>query len=75
MTNIGYLVKERKEKFEIIPNMETYQKLKHENKILKNIKYHCKQLFKYVKSKIKIQKIFITVRSDKTGELTNTQLK
>ena len=32
------------------------EKLKHENKIIKNIKCTCKSLFQYVKSKTKIYK-------------------
>ena len=51
--------------------LEVNEKLKYENKIVKNIKYHCK--FKYVKSKTKLNKNVGTVkRNDKTGELTNT---
>ena len=37
--------------FGIMPSMENcqneYAKLKHENKIIKDIKYNCKPLFKY----------------------------
>ena len=43
--------------------------MKAENKTVKNIKYNCKQLFKYVKSKIKIHKNVNTVKNDETGEI------
>ena len=43
---------------------------KTENKFVKNIKYNCKPLFKYVKSKTNIHKNVSTIKNDKTGELT-----
>ena len=46
--------------------------MRYENKVIKSIKYNCKLIFKYKKSKIKIYKNISAVKNDKTGELTNT---
>ena len=43
-------------------NWKINKKLKHDNRIVPNIKYNCKPLFKYVKLKLKIHKNSWTVK-------------
>ena len=51
--------------------VEYEEKLKHEKKIVENLKYNCKPLFKYLKSKTKTRKNVSSLKN-KSGKLTET---
>ena len=51
--------------------VEYEEKLKHEQKIVKNLKYNCKPLFRYMKSKSKARKNVSTLKNE-SGNLTES---
>ena len=58
-----------------LSKQKEYETLKHQNEIVGLIKYNCQPLIKYVKSKAKIHKNVSTVKNDKIGKLTDTQVE
>ena len=52
-------------------NVEYQEKLKHEYKIVENLKYNCKPLFKYLKSNTKSRRNVSTLKN-KSGKLTES---